>query len=464
MMNRNIVVVAGLIMAAFFINIVYMTYLQVFRSDELLNHPRNRRLQILEEKILRGKISDSRDRVLAETIISGESGKRVYPYGEITGNVTGYLSRKLGRWGLEAVYNQELLGLDSGLAGDGSWALNMLDTGKPGNDIVLSLDAELQKTAYDMLGNRKGAVVALEPDTGRILVMVSKPGFDPGQIESQWESLRTHPDSPLLNRAAQGLYPPGSTMKVVTAAGILAEQPDTVSRTFEAPGYIEVEGRRIEDRQAKGKLSLAEAMARSSNYVFASLGMELGAARFVAAAHSFGIGKELPLEITAAQSRIPEPGEMSELELAETAIGQGRLLVTPLNMAVVAAAIANGGRVMKPSLVDEVRGPGGGIIRSFKAEQILTPVSAETAGIIRELMVAAVANGTGRAASIPGVQVAGKTGSAENPHGSAHAWFIGFAPAENSEVAVAVIVENGGAGGTEAAPIAREIMKKVIRQ
>ncbi len=464
MMNRNIVIIAGIIMAAFFINIVYLTYLQVFRSDELLNHPRNRRLQILEEQILRGKIIDSRDRVLAETVISEETGKRIYPYGEITGNLTGYLSRKLGRWGLEAVYNRELLGVYSTPGGDGSWALKMLDKGKAGNDIVLSLDAELQKKAYNMLGSRKGAVVALEPGTGRILVMVSKPGFDPGQIESQWEMLRADPDSPLLNRAAQGLYPPGSTMKVVTAAGILGEKPETANRIFDAPGYIEVEGRRIEDSLAKGRLNLAEAMARSSNYVFALLGMELGAAKFVDTAHGFGIGRELPLETATAMSRIPEAGEMSQLELAETAIGQGRLLVTPLNMAVVAAAVANDGRGMKPSLVDEVRGPGGGVLRAFKAEQFLTPVSAETAGILRDLMVAAVANGTGRAASIPGVQVAGKTGSAENPHGSAHAWFIGFAPAENPKVAVAVVVENGGAGGTEAAPIAREIMKEVIRQ
>ncbi|WP_418790479.1 peptidoglycan D,D-transpeptidase FtsI family protein [Phosphitispora sp. TUW77] len=462
MMNRNIVIVAGFIMAAFFINIVYMTYLQVYRSEELLHHPRNRRLQLLEEKILRGKIIDRRDRILAETTVSGEGVRRVYPYGEITGNVTGYLSRKLGRWGLEAVYNNELLGIDSGLAADGSWALSMFDKGKPGNNIILSLDAELQKTAYNMLGNRKGAVVAIEPGTGRILVMVSKPGFDPGQIETQWESLRVHPDSPLLNRAVQGLYPPGSTMKVVTAAGILAEKPETASRTFDAPGYIVVEGRRIEDSQARGKLSLAEAMARSSNYVFALLGIELGAAKFVDTAHGFGIGEELSLGIPAASSRIPEPEEMSELELAETAIGQGRILVTPLNMAIVAAAVANGGRVMKPNLVDEVRSPGGVVIRSFKTKQLLTPMSEETADIIRDLMVSVVTGGTGRAASISGHQVAGKTGSAENPHGRPHAWFIGFAPVENPKVAVAVIVENGGAGGTEAAPIAREIMKKVI--
>ena len=462
-MNRNIVKMAGFIIVMFFMVIVYMTYIQVFQSAELLTHPQNRRLQILEEQVVRGRIKDSRDRVLAGTKISGNDRKRIYPYGSVTGNITGYVSQKLGRWGLEDTFNEELLGLDSNFA-EGSWALNKLDRDKQGNDVILSVDAELQKTAYEMLGDRKGAVVAIEPASGRILVMAGRPGYNPENIEQEWDQLREDPDSPLLNRAAQGLYPPGSTMKIVTVAGILREKPETVNRVFNAPGYIVVEGMRIEDPQARGKMRLAEAFAVSSNYVFATLGLEQGAVRLVKTAHSFGIGENMPLEIATSVSRIPEPELMSKAEVAESAIGQGKILVSPLNMAVVAAAVANGGRAMEPSLVDEVRDPGGYVVRVFNPKPMQNPVSENVAAVIQELMVNAVDKGTGREAALPGIQVAGKTGSAENPHGRAHAWFIGFAPADDPRVAVAVIVENGGAGGAQAAPIAREIMKKVIRQ
>ncbi|MCL4440848.1 MAG: penicillin-binding transpeptidase domain-containing protein, partial [Firmicutes bacterium] len=279
-MSRNIVRIAGLIFAAFAVVILYQTYIQVFQGSQLLNHPRNRRLQLLEEAVTRGRIIDHSGRVLAESTGTGENKKRIYPYKEITANITGYLSKRYGRWGLESSYNEALLGLDSSSAGDDFWALQRLDAGKRGDDIVLSLDTGLQQIAYRMLGDRKGAVVAIEPSTGRVLAMVSRPGFNPEIIDADWDNLKENTASPLLNRATQGLYPPGSTMKVVTAAGILGIKPDAVNRSFDAPGYINIEGRRIEDKQAVGRLSFTEAFARSSNYVFASLGIEQGAAVF----------------------------------------------------------------------------------------------------------------------------------------------------------------------------------------
>lgn len=463
-MNRNTVKIAGMVFAAFIVIIGYQTYLQVFQSGYLLNHPRNRRLQLMEETMQRGRILDRNSNVLAETVYSTGGKYRRYPYGSLAAGITGYVSKRYGRWGLEAAYNETLLGFDHTISGDGFWAVERVDTSKKGNNIILSIDINLQRLASRLLGERKGAVVVMEPSTGRILALASNPGFDPGRVDTDWINLREDPTSPLLNRAAQGLYPPGSAFKVITAAGALNKNPGTVQRIFDAPGYITIEGRRIEDKQAGGKLDFAQAFARSSNYVFATLGIEQGAETLVTTARDFGIGRQIPFDLTNEQGNLPDPQALSKLELGETAIGQGRVLVTPLRMAMVAAAIANGGRVMAPTLVDEVRAPGGALIKSTQPRQLWTAVNKQIADALTTVMTLTVNEGTGTAATVPGVRAAGKTGSAQNPHGQTHAWFIGFAPAEQPRVAVAVIVENAGAGGREAAPIAGEIMKTVIGQ
>ena len=461
-MNKNIVKMAVLIFSAFAVVILYQTYIQVFQGNYLLNHPRNRRLQVLEEAVTRGSILDRNGRVLAKTEGVDKAKKRIYPYGEVTSNITGYLSRRYGRCGLESTYNQSLLGLSGGLSGGDFWSLQRVSSGQRGNDIILSLDASLQEQAYRLLGSRKGAVIAIEPSTGRVLAMVSRPGFDPKGVDSNWETLKVNPDSPLLNRATQGLYPPGSTMKVVTAAGILGIQPATVGRVFEAPGFITVEGMRIEDKQAIGRMNFIQAFARSSNYVFATLGIEQGVTVLFDTARKFGIGRNIPFDITTGEGDLPDPLGISKLELAESAIGQGRVMVTPLNMVLIAAGLANGGQVMTPTLVDEIRDASGSVISRSQPKLMFTAVTKSVADTLVKLMTAVVSGGTGVEATISGIQVAGKTGSAQNPHGQPHAWFIGFAPAGKPKVAVAVIIENGGPGGREAAPVAREIMKTVI--
>lgn len=463
-MNRNIVKIAGLIIAAFIVIIGYQTYLQVFQSSYLLNHPRNRRLQLLEEAVQRGRILDCNSKVLAETVNAPGGKYRRYPYGQFASGITGYVSKRYGYWGLEATYNETLLGLDGSLTVEDFWAVQRVGTNKEGNDIVLSIDADLQRQAYRLLGNRRGAVVAMEPSTGRILAMVSNPGFDPGRVDADWTSLRDNPASPLLNRAAQGLYPPGSVFKVLTAAGALKKDPGIAERIFDAPGYITIEGRRIEDKQARGKLDFAQAFARSSNYVFATLGIEQGAENLVMTARDFGIDRPISFGLANEQGNLPDPQGMSKLELGESAIGQGRVLVTPLRMVMVAAAIANVGNVMAPTLVDEVRAPDGVVIKSTQPTQLWTAVSKQITDTLATVMTLTVNEGTGTAAALRGVRVAGKTGSAQNPHGQTHAWFIGFAPVEQPRIAVAVVVENAGAGGREAAPIAGDIMKTVIGQ
>lgn len=461
MMNKNIVKIAGLIIAAFLINIGYLTYLQVFQSEKLLNHPRNRRLQILEETVLRGKVIDSKGNVLAETIVQNDGNKRIYPFGELTAHVTGYESKRYGRTGLESSFNGSLLGFTRDLVDNDFWSLKKFQTSDRGNDLILSIDVSLQKLAYQKLGKRKGAIVAIEPSTGRVLAMVSKPGYNPQLLETEWQQLSADPESPLLNRAAQGLYPPGSTFKVVTAAGILKQNPESINKIFNAPGYIIVEGRRIEDQQAQGKLNFTQALALSSNYVFATLGIEMGADRLAEMANSFLINNKMPFDLEVSTGRFPLP--QSKSELAEAAIGQGRILTTPLNMALVAAAIANKGNIMSPRIVDEIRAPGGSVIWQSEPRVLAKAVPEHTASLLRDMMVASVKSGTGNQAAITDTQVAGKTGTAENPHGIPHAWFIGFAPANDPKVAVAVVIENGGTGGREAAPVAREIMKAVIK-
>ncbi len=461
-MNKNIVKIAGLVIAAFLLNIGYLTYLQVFKADELLNHPRNRRLQSLEEKVYRGRILDSKGRVLAETITENGTKRRTYPYGEVLGNITGYVSKRYGRAGLEAAYSSTLLGFDVESTGTDFWSLKKVGSPEQGNDIVLSIDSSVQQLAYRLLGQRKGAVVAVEPSTGRVLAMVSKPGFNPENLELQWENLNKNPESPLLNRAAQGLYPPGSTFKVITAAGILTKNPEILNDSFEAPGYIVIEGRRINDSQAKGLLSFKRAFAVSSNYVFAKLGIELGAPELLEISRKFWLNRKLPFELPVSEGRIPNPN--SKLELGETAIGQGRLLLTPLNMVMATAAVANNGVIMAPRLVDEIHNTEGEVVWRLKPEELSVAVDGTVAAWLRESMVEVVDRGTGSKAAIYNIPVAGKTGTAENPHGAPHAWFVGFAPAVNPQVAVAVIIENGGTGGREAAPIAREVIKAVIRK
>lgn len=460
-MNKNIVKIAGLIIAAFLVNIGYLTYLQVFQADKFLNHPRNRRLQILEETVIRGKIIDSRENILAETTIENGRNRRIYPFVDITAHITGYESNRYGRTGLEASYNGSLLGFTRDFVDSDFWSLKKFQTSHRGNDLILSIDISLQKLAYQKLGKRKGAVVAIEPATGRVLAMVSKPDYNPELLEAEWQRLSTDPESPLLNRAAQGLYAPGSTFKVITAAGILKQNPETINQIFDAPGYVIVEGRRIEDQQAQGKLNFTQAFALSSNYVFATLGIQIGADRLAGMANSFLINNKVPFDLEVSTGRFPLP--QSKLELAEAAIGQGRILATPLNMALTAAAIANRGAIMSPRLVDEIRSPGGSVIWESEPRVLANAVSEDTASLIRDMMIASVDRGTGTRAAIPGIRVAGKTGTAENPHGIPHAWFIGFAPANDPKVAVAVIIENGGTGGREAAPVAGEIMKAVIK-
>jgi len=461
-MENNIRRLAYGLIGLFLILIIYLTYLQVFKGNWLVGHQQNKRLLAYEAEITRGTIYDRRGRVLAETKPQGGRLTRRYPMGELFAHLTGYTSVKYGKAGLEEAYDRLLLGLNDEQKLDNF--VNRLQ-GKPqvGNDLILTVDSELQGLGRALLGNRRGAVVALDPRNGEILAMVSNPGFNPNLIEETWPEIsRDKEKGVLINRATQGIYPPGSIMKVVTGAGALTKNPLLGQSTYDCPGYLEIGDYKLKDLAVHGKVDFNRAMAVSCNTTFAQLGLKLGRQDFYQNALDFGFLKDIPFDLPVKASSLPDPDELTASGLAQSAIGQGEVVVTPLHMALVAAGIANDGVMVRPRLVAQVRSGDGSILSSSGTRTWRTPVSPQVAGAVKEAMVQVVAEGTGQGAQVPGVAVAGKTGSAQNPHGATHAWFIGFAPAERPRVAVAVIVENSGYGGREAAPIARQIMGKAL--
>lgn len=461
-MNAAVRKVALLALVAFTVIAFYLTYLILIQGDRLAAHPMNRRQSRIEQMIDRGGIFDRQGEKIAETVWEGSRARRVYPRGRVFAHLVGYTSVKYGKAGLEAAFNEELLGL-TGLGRLENLAARLLGRRPQGHNLHLTVDSRLQSLAVDMLGNRRGAVVAIEPQTGKILVLASAPGFAPESIEEQFEEISQRPDSPLLNRAVQGLYPPGSTMKLVTGAVALSRSLADVTEKIDCPGYLMIEGRRLGDSGVHGQVDFDRALAVSCNTFFGRLGVALGEQEFARGAKQFGFNREIPFSLPVEQSRFPADGKLTANGLAEAAIGQGEVVATPLQMAMVAAAVANGGIMMKPFLVETVTDSTGRIVAETRPAVLEQPVDEKTANRVLEAMVTAVRVGTGRAAALPGVAVAGKTGSAENPHGDPHAWFIGIAPAEQPRVAVAVIVENAGAGGKAAAPIAREVMREALK-
>lgn len=463
-LERNIKLIFFVFSILFISLILYLTYFTAVEREELIQNSYNRRLWEQEAKVIRGSIYDRNGKVLADTQVENGVKKRIYEGGEAIGPLIGYSDEVLGRAGLESILNGELLGIAEQ---DPVTLLRkkILGVGERGNDIRLTLDLNLQKTAYNLFQGRPGALVALDPQTGQILALVSSPGYDPSTIKQDWDAVSKDEDKPLLNRATQGLYPPGSVFKVVTLAAALTYNPKVETETFYTPGYIKVDGNIIKDADylKPGNYTLSSAFRYSSNTVFIQIGQEIETEKMIAMAESFGFNRQEKSDIPIAQSTFPKPSIVKkDVEMAEAFIGQGKILATPLQMARVAAIIANRGREISPYIVKETVSPLGVVKAREPSASSNQVISEDVADKIKELMVEVVKNGTGTSAAIKGIEVAGKTGSAENPHGKAHAWFIGFAPAQNPQIAVAVIVENGGSGGAVAAPIARSVMLQYL--
>jgi len=453
------------IFALLFISlVVYLTYFITVEREQLITSSYNRRLWEQEEKVLRGTIYDCKGRPLAETGFEEDAKRRIYNGGKAIGPLIGYSDPILGRAGLENAFNGELLGVSEQ---DPVTLLRqkILGVGERGSDVYINVDLDLQKTAYDLFNGRKGALVALEPQTGKILALVSSPGYDPSNIKENWKSLSKDENNPLINRATQGLYPPGSSFKIITLAAALTYNPEIENGKFYTPGYIKVDGSIIRDGEHlwPGEYDLSTAFRYSSNTVFIQIGQSIKREEMISMAEAFGFNKVVKSDIPIAKSTFPNPPIIGgNVEMAESFIGQGKLLCTPIQMAQVAAIIANNGYMVTPYIAQKVVSPLGTVKAMEPKVNSTQVISSQVVDKIKALMVDVVRNGTGTAAAIRGIEVAGKTGSAENPHGKAHAWFVGFAPADNPRIAIAVVVENAGSGGAVAGPIAKEVILKYL--
>lgn len=462
-MNRNKKIIHLLIaVSAMFLALLsYLLYFNLFEADKISSNPYNMRQWDDEKSVQRGSIYDSSGVVLAETVkndtANGETEmKRVYYEKNLYSHIIGYYSKVYGKSLLEREYDNMLLG-------KGDLSLSISD-GRKGFDLNLTVDNRVQTAAYKAMNGRRGSVIAMNPKTGEILAMVSLPDFDPNadSLEKNWSVIVENENSPLLNRAASGLYPPGSTFKIVTS--VAAYENNMTGRVFEDTGSFSLDGLTVQNynNESLGKIDFESAFSHSSNQVFCEIGAELGEDILTDVAKRFKIGAELDFDIPTEASRIGYK-KMYEKDCALFAIGQGKLLVSPLNMLLVCSAVAADGNIYSPYIVKSVTKDSGTVVYKAQTRLISNACSAGCAEYIKQLMVETVKSGTGKAAAIKGVTVAGKTGTAENEKENDHSWFVGFAPAENPEIAVAVILENdGGSGGKTAAPVAKAVMQSYL--
>ena len=483
-MNRPIRRVALAALTLFGLLFLNVNWIQVVKAESLRENPRNNRLLLDEYGRPRGDIiagkstlvesKQTKDRLEYLRVYAGANADLAAAFAP----VTGAYSLVFGATGIERAYNDALSGNDDRL-----FVRRVSDilTGRTtqGGNVLLTIDPELQQLAMRQLAGRRGAVVALDPRTGAVLAMVTSPSYDPNvlsshdpaKIRASNKRLNEDKDRPLLNRSAEEVYPPGSTFKVITAAAALESgmKPDELldcSREITLPLTRNVKLRNFGNGSCPAKVTLAEALKKSYNTTFASLGMRLGGDKLQDVAEKFGFNARPEFTLRTVASAFPQG--LNKPQTAQSAIGQFDVRATPLQMALVAAAIANDGRVMTPYVVSQVLGPDLAPLDTTKPEERNRAVSAATANALTAMMVDAVRSGTGTRAQIPNVLVAGKTGTAQNA-GPSHAWFIGFAPANDPEVAVAVIIENGGGddqatGGRVAAPVARAVMEAALRR
>ncbi len=460
--RRRVARLAAVFTAGFLVLWGYLALVQVVWGGRLADAPENPRLAIAAQRAHWGRILDRRLRVLADSTLVGGRQVRHYPDGRPYAHILGYRSAQYGVTGLEARFNVALVGVGPRDA----WTQLLDAFGRPpqGNDLVLTIDGDVQRAAVRALGGRRGAVVVLDPTTGGVIALASLPDFAPDTVDAQWSQLAKDSSAPLLDRATQGQYPPGSAFKPITLAAALAAGRVTDTTSFDCPGSIAVGGAAIFDfdRNGHGHVALPQAFALSCNVSFVQVGLRTGADAVVAMARTFGFGRAPRFELPAAAGHLPDPGRLGLRGLAQISFGQGQLLVTPLQMALLAATVANGGVAMEPMLVAQMRAPDGRVLRSSGPRRPRQAIPATLAAHIGQYMQGVVQSGTGTAAQIQGTAVAGKTGTAENPHGRTHAWFIGFAPASRPTVAVAVVLENAGVGGEVAAPMARDVLQAAL--
>jgi penicillin-binding protein A len=476
-MNVQIVRLFGVVIVLYALLFGFTSYWSVFDAEGLETNTANRRPLLQEQQIHRGDILAHDNSVIARSKPIGEGADetfvREYPEGELWGNPIGYNFVDRGRVGFELAHNDELVGNETEF-------LSILDQlrgqAQEGDAVVSALDPEAQRTAIEALGGQKGSVVAIVPDTGEVRVMASIPQYDPNEVATSqgFQALNADDNAPLLNRATQAGYQPGSVMKVVTATAALDSGEYEVDDTVSGENGKEISGVPLQNAGGEdfGDIPLTEALTNSVNTVWAEVGEDLGTDTMYKYMDRFGFNAKPPLDYPEFQ--LAESGEFAdgkllsagsdEIDVGRMAIGQDKLNVTPLQMAMVAAAVANDGELIEPRLWSKV-------VDTDGREEELDPerqsrvMSDDTANSLTEMMTDVVNEGTGGAAALAEDQVAGKTGTAEIDieGGVNQAWFIGFAPADDPQIAVAATVERtSGQGGTVAAPIAQQVMELLL--
>ncbi|MCR5590197.1 MAG: penicillin-binding protein 2 [Lachnospiraceae bacterium] len=459
--NREISVITYVFLAVFVAMLIYLGYFTQISAKNIINSNYNKRQTLLESRIVRGDIISADGNVLATNVSDGEGGYfRSYPYRNTFAHIVGYSTH--GVLGIESMENYTLLTCDGNIV---RRIKNDLEGVKNhGDNVYTTLNTKMQEAAYDAMDDRKGAVVAMNVKTGEILCVVSKPDFDPNEVIGRWDRLNEDTEnSPLLNRAFLGSYPPGSTFKIVTALEYLKEHGGNVSDYgFECKGSFEYKGSLINcfNETSHGWVNFDDSFAQSCNSSFANISSKLDKKKFASTLSDLMFNKELPLPFKYSMAYSDIGPSSSTDDLLQTGIGQGRTTISPIHMLMITSAIANDGVLMKPYVISEIKNADGGTIKKTKAREYGRLIDENHAESLRKMMREVVVNGTGRRAfDTEGYLISGKTGSAEYSSNKSlsHAWFTGFAGEEEPEIAVTVIVEGGGSGGSVAVPVAKRV-------
>lgn len=459
--------------ALFAVLIGNITYIQVIKASEYQDMPSNNHTINKARYIKRGSIITADGLTLAESIQQADGTyARSYPNGNLAAHVVGYYSQQYGTMGIENTQNDTLTGSKD----YSSWqnALNSLaGISEPGNSVQLTIDSRIQRAAEQALAGRVGAIVALDPRSGAVLAWASAPTFDNTNIQAAIEAANASggADTSMYDRATLALYTPGSTFKVLTLASALENGLATLNTTYDSPGRMEIGGADVVSigERGHGTISLAKAFALSSNTVFGQVADGLGAEKLVATARAFGYGQQLGLDFTTAASVMPNPEEMTEWELAWAGagqpVGQGHTpgpQATVMQNALMAATIANNGIAMNPYVVSQILAPDGTVLKTTRGRSLGQAVGSGTAEQVKQAMLDVVQNGTGSAAAIAGVKVAGKTGTAETNNANANSTFVGFAPYDTPTVAIAVVIEQNAKGEESAAAVGGQVLRAAL--
>lgn len=460
--NREMGIITYFFLGLFIVLIGYLGLYTQFRSGDIINNPYNKRQALLEERLIRGDIISNDGKVLATTVLN-ENGEyvRKYPYNNVFAHIVGYSTH--GVLGIESNQNFRMLECNDNI-------INRLENDLSGNknhgdNIITTLDFDMQKAAYNSFEGKKGALISMNAQTGEILAVISKPDFDPNMVNEEWEYLNNEANgSPLLNRAFLGNYPPGSTFKIVTALEYIKENKEYFREyDFDCTGSFAYKGSTINcyHKQSHGELDFNMSFAKSCNSSFANISSTLDKVKFDNTCKELLFNSELPLPLAHSESMLKLNASSSTDELLQTGIGQGKTLISPAHMCLITSAIANDGILMKPYLISQIKNNNGAVIKRYKSEEYDRLIDVDDAKYIQELMRDVVTDGTGtKLKNTKGYIAAGKTGSAEymqQDKSQSHAWFTGYGTDGADKIVVTVVIEGGGSGGDVAAPIAKSV-------